>query len=101
MKPIPSSGQPITRVGLPTRNGALIDTTWYDFLKQFLAQFSAYAGLLDGGVPVASLPAAGIPGRLAVVTDANATTWGSTVSGGGANTVLAWDNGSNWTIIGK
>lgn len=40
-------------------------------------------------------------GRLVVVTDSNTTTWGATIAGSGANTVLAWYNGSNWTVVGS
>lgn len=47
----------------------------------------------------ASLPTAGT-GTLAVVTDSNTATWGDTVAGGGANVVLAWFNGSEWTVVG-
>jgi len=52
------------------------------------------------GVTVASLPAAaaGNAGATATVTDATVTTIGTTVAGGGANTVLVWSNGTNWRI---
>lgn len=40
-------------------------------------------------------------GSLAVFTDSTTLTWGATISGGGANTVLAWYNGSNWTVFGR
>jgi hypothetical protein len=52
------------------------------------------------GVTVASLPAAAAAnaGAIAYVTDANATTIGTTVAGGGANTVLVWSNGADWRI---
>ena len=52
------------------------------------------------GVTVTNLPAAaaGNAGSRAYVTDANATTIGSTVAGGGSNKVLVWSNGTNWKI---
>jgi hypothetical protein len=51
------------------------------------------------GVTVAELPpAAGNAGMRATVTNANATTIGTTVAGGGSNTVLVWSNGTNWRI---
>lgn len=59
----------------------------------------------DGGVKfrdrtVAQLPAAaGNAGYMFNVTDATATTGGSTVAGGGANNVLVRSNGTNWIII--
>jgi len=56
-------------------------------------------GVRPVGSTVANLPAAaGNTGMLATVTDANATTIGTTVAGGGANTVLVWSNGTNWRI---
>lgn len=45
----------------------------------------------------ASLPA-GAEGNLACVTDSNTATWGATIAGGGANNVLAFHNGTNWTV---
>jgi hypothetical protein len=47
---------------------------------------------------VATLPAAGTIGRRAFVTDATATTFASTVAGGGSNKVPVYDNGTNWVI---
>lgn len=47
---------------------------------------------------VSALPAAGTAGRRAYVTDANATTFNSTVAGGGSNKVPVHDNGTNWVI---
>jgi hypothetical protein len=35
---------------------------------------------------------------IATVTDATVTTIGTTVAGGGGNTVLVWSNGTNWRI---
>ena len=48
---------------------------------------------------VATLPA-GVVGDLARVTDANAPSVGSTVTGGGATNALCWYNGTNWTVMG-
>lgn len=56
--------------------------------------------LQNTGVTVATLPAAaaGNAGSMAYVTDASATTIGSTVAGGGANKVMVWSNGTAWKI---
>lgn len=50
-----------------------------------------------------SLSAAGstTKGRVACVSDSTTTTWGATITGGGANVVLAFDDGTNWTVAGK
>jgi hypothetical protein len=56
-------------------------------------------GVRPVGSTVANLPtASGNTGMLATVTDATVTTIGTTVAGGGANTVLVWSNGTNWRI---
>jgi len=54
-------------------------------------------------VTFANLPAASstIEGAIAAVTDSNTNTWGGTISGGGSNHVLAYCNGTNWTVAGK
>lgn len=49
-------------------------------------------------VTVAALPAAGLAGRRAFVTNANATTFASIVVGGGSNGVPVYDDGTNWRI---
>lgn len=56
-----------------------------------------------GPLPFVNLPpSASAAGRqLAVITDSNTNTWGANVAGGGSFTVLAWWNGTNWTVIGK
>lgn len=51
-------------------------------------------------VAFASLPTA-TEGMLVAVTDSNTSTWGATIAGGGANHVLAYYNGTNWTVAGK
>ncbi|MFN8941539.1 MAG: GDSL-type esterase/lipase family protein [Acidobacteriota bacterium] len=56
-------------------------------------------GVRPVGSTVATLPtASGNTGMIATVTDATVTTIGTTVAGGGANTVLVWSNGTNWRI---
>lgn len=51
----------------------------------------------------ASLPAAiaGFRGAMATVTDSTTVVWGATITGGGANAVLAFCNGAAWTVFGK
>jgi len=49
---------------------------------------------------VATLPSAATSGvgARAFVSDANATTFASTVAGGGANKVPVYSDGANWKI---
>lgn len=57
--------------------------------------------LLLRGRTFANLPASPVVGMQATVTDSNTTTWGATIAGGGANTVLAFYNGTAWTVAAK
>lgn len=50
-------------------------------------------------VAFAALPTAA-EGAVAWVNDSTTATWGATISGGGANKVLAVYNGTNWTVAG-
>jgi hypothetical protein len=54
-------------------------------------------------VPFSSLPscAAGTEGSTASVTDSSTDTWGTTISGGSTNHVLAYCNGTAWTVVAK
>ena len=50
----------------------------------------------------ATLPASPFVGETAVVTDATVNTWGTAVTvGGGGDKVLAFFNGTNWTVAAK
>jgi len=42
-----------------------------------------------------------VPGSLARVSDSNTAVWGAGIAGGGANHVLAFCNGSSWTVMAK
>lgn len=52
-------------------------------------------------VVYASLPASPSAGMILRVSNANTNTWGTSITGTGADNVLAWYNGSAWTVIGK
>lgn len=53
-------------------------------------------------LPFASLPTAGstLFGSHAIVSDATTNTFGATIAGSGADKVLAFCNGTNWTVCG-
>jgi hypothetical protein len=51
------------------------------------------------GQTLTSMPANAQVGYISYITDATVTTQNSAVTGGGANTVLAWYNGAAWKII--
>jgi len=46
-----------------------------------------------------SLPT-GAEGDMACITDSSTATWGATITGGGANNVIGFFNGANWTVMG-
>jgi hypothetical protein len=67
--------------------------------------FTVGADSVDSLIPfklktytVATLPASPVKGWVAMVTDANATTFASTVAGGGSNNVPVYYDGTNWKI---
>lgn len=45
--------------------------------------------------------ASGIEGEQVSVTDSTTATWGATITGGGTNHVLAYCDGTAWTVAGK
>ncbi len=43
----------------------------------------------------------GTAGAIQTVSDSSTNTWGATITGSGGNTVMAFCNSVNWTVIGK
>lgn len=64
--------------------------TWRQSLQQQVP-----AGLF------ASVPNPATEGMLFAVTDSTTNTWGAVIAGGGANHVLAFFNGTAWTVAAK
>ncbi len=56
-------------------------------------------GMRNAAVPFANANIAGGAGTLQVFTDSNTITPGATVAGGGSSRVLAYYDGTNWTVI--
>lgn len=65
-----------------------------------LGVISAAAGVGHNAVTFANRPA-GVEGTIMAVTDSTTNVIGNTVTGGGANHVLAYYNGTNWVVLGK
>lgn len=42
-----------------------------------------------------------LTGTRVVISDSTTNTLGAVISGGGSDQVLAWCNGTNWTVVGK
>lgn len=75
---------------------------YFNRVQGILSQLSTDSGILPAltAYTVATLPSAvtsGVGAR-AFVSDATATTFASTVAGGGANKVPVYSDGTNWKI---
>ena len=66
----------------------------------FLVDVNA-PSIRGNAVTVSNLPASPVEGMLVGVTDSMTATWGATITGSGGNHVLAYYNGSAWTVAGK
>ncbi len=75
-------------------------TTLVTFLSDAFTSLTATDYLKVEAVTVANLPSAADSGAgaRAMVSDATATTFASTVAGGGANIVPVFSNGTDWKI---
>ena len=75
---------------------------YFNQLDNILGQLSTASGIIPALTvyTVATLPSAATSGMgaRAFVSDANATTFASTVAGGGANKVPVYSDGTNWKI---
>ena len=103
-----TGGGSVAQVGFTGNNFWVAPTNvsgGFDYSKSF--RFDQSAGVWGSRTPfkvltttVSGLPSASTAGAgsRAVVTDATATTFASTVSGGGANTVPVFSDGTNWVI---
>jgi hypothetical protein len=58
-------------------------------------------GLRSNAVTFANAIAAPVEGTLQAFTDSSTNTWGATITGGGANHVLGYFDGTNWTVFAK
>jgi hypothetical protein len=102
----------------PIVNGNILLTNWtvLDFgCLQYGGVTNAYGALCRAGNGIAvrradntvgavgdlTACAAGLEGGMSVVTDSNTAVWGAVVGAGGANRVLTYCNGTNWTVMGK
>jgi hypothetical protein len=88
---------------LPARaQGPLCRTSLPGAVSSYCASeafVSASRGFLSPGI-FSALPAcaSGTEGTLAAVTDSTTATYGATITGSGTNHVLAYCNGTNWTV---
>jgi len=75
---------------------------YFNQIDNIMGQLSTSSGIIPALTvyTVAALPSAATSGAgaRAFVSDANATTFASTVAGGGANKVPVYSDGTNWKI---
>lgn len=75
---------------------------YFNQIDNIIGQLSTSSGIIPALTvyTVATLPSAATSGTgaRAFVSDANATTFASTVAGGGANKVPVYSDGTNWKI---
>ncbi len=84
-----------------------IGSTLPNFMLDYGLNIGQTTGLTDGLLGLkpqafSALPAASATykGVLACVTDSTTAVWGATITGVGGNVVLAYCNGTNWTVMG-
>ncbi len=90
---------PIVSIQLPNVTVPVVDREGYVTRDWYLA-FNALARMVFFSSVFDQLPTVPAVGMVRVVTDSNTTTWGATIAGGGTDPVLAWYNGTDWTVIG-
>jgi hypothetical protein len=92
------TGASTAKAAMSGQFSTIATPTATNMFGSFTGTVTEYSPL--NGVTVSSLPtaAAKYTGLKAYVTDANATTFNSTVAGSGANKVPVFCNGSNWVI---
>lgn len=89
---------------LTTGSGVqLLPTATQTIAGPFGLVFTSGAYVQSAPVTFASLPAASVSleGTIRAVSDSNTATWGANIAGGGSNHVLAYCNGTNWTVAAK
>jgi hypothetical protein len=80
--------------------GDTLRTAGQKVQANFTELYGTRASLQLTPTAFASLPTPS-EGMIASVNNSNTAVWGANIAGGGANKVLAYYNGTNWTVAGK
>jgi hypothetical protein len=95
-----SQSSPITPIVQPDQPA----TGWGAWLRQIAGSLNALVAWANQPVVsptiFATLPTAPAAGTIAYVTDSTVAGFGGVIAGAGTNKVLAWYNGTAWTVIG-
>lgn len=90
-----------TTLGVGYFVGEVHGATQYGYYNSDAGAATYSAGPFEhGAFTFATLPTARV-GMTAYVSDSNTVVWGATIAGGGANKVLAFYNGTVWTVVAK
>jgi len=86
----------------------IVGTQFVENWRLFAQSISGLADHLSNAIGIqckpvtfANLPPSPAAGMVACVSDSSINTWGSTIAGGGTFNVLAFYNGTNWTVAAK
>ncbi len=76
-------------------------TNWLERLVSSLKTFKVPIRLTPIAFSTLASCGAGNEGEQAAVNDSTTNTWGATITGNGSNHVLAYCDGTSWTVAGK
>jgi hypothetical protein len=102
-----TGGPPANFTNLPEATGVYVDGLTNQLMVGTGSSGATAGALVRQGTPLVGTPfvfsalPAGVEGMLAVVSDSSVNTWGTAIAGGGANRVLAYYNGTAWTVAAK
>jgi len=87
-----------TQITVPKLDSPLVGSS----LQPSIPWYRFFIGLWQGTFPqpvvFAGLPSSPQEGLRIPVMDSTTAVWGAVIAGGGANRVLAYYNGTNWTV---
>jgi len=90
--------------GVTWIGGATSQPTYFSSALMHVGTKAAFTGqIVQSPVAYASAPTcnSGNEGSVQAITDSTLNTWGSTIAGGGADHVLGYCDGTNWTVAAK
>lgn len=98
----PCFSQSITFTGYDGGNVAHTSTIQDDTQGNLFLQTNSGGAIKMSVRAFATLPSCAInEGAMMGVNDSTTAVWGATITGGGANHVFAYCDGTNWTVMGK
>lgn len=96
-----SFGCPVALTRYIGQVGNGVTQNWLERLTATKDQFKVPIQITVAAFSTLAACAAGTEGMQASISDSTTNTWGATITGGGANHVLGYCNGTNWTVSAK